>query len=1381
MVMNIVPELNLNKHPVLIKNNAIVEAHNIMLSKDNAVLQNENLLESIGQKILDNNGVLNVIESPNIIYALPCNKEILFFHLTEEKKIIIIRYNEDKQQSKIVLKNLEYHNGKLLGSFTYNKGNLIITLSEYDGDIDVPLKTINFGSWNDDINQELAKLPLIPEVKLPYVTNEYVNGKFYKGWYSTYIRYKINDDDYTQWYSIGIPFVLDAINNQTVVKAITNMSTSETDDNFKFSGFANDFNSNDDFSKDTVKITLDGLDNRYSFYQISVIKKSTTSTNSYVTSDINIEIQDLIIDSSLFKEYNINELLKTYYNYYNVKALDNINNRLYIANYKERNNLLDVNADNVAKINLKLQVSKLQIHDDIESTSELYNNIFTKKGRRTYTSINKQGIISFKEYCKQSGITDLQQIANATDDTIIFFIAPDASKVNSAPLHTLYIQVGDETPTGHYLYCNVDNNISSIYKANDETVIYINGKDVFNQKIFKLSLLENYSCESTEFDDSYILQDHRYVIRNNTLLAGEVYNFYIHYVDKYGHATDGYKIPYVNPTKIILDDEEVSVVENINVNDIVPVLFIYGASYYKVLVKANSLCIDETSFITDSNGNLYIFNATAIGSLFVCATQYTGFDGVTKNVIESIYSLYTINENDIWANVIENYTNNGIKQNILNGIIFDFLPFINNNNEILHRIPNIVSIYDSTINLIKLIADNINIPSDYVGWFISYEKLETRKKINGFINLNKTKESNVYFNKEDKKVNIYTDEINIKENINLDVNKIRLIPYSIKKGISIEGEKSKISNYNYFFYKTTMSENEYLFYKEYLIEDIEVIWADTVDNYNRSSHINITFNSFPDSIESHQNDDDENFIYCELYSTSRNIYIEENKTLYRLTNIYNKNINKPEIIETISGNISFDTAIIYDYRGVMVDDTYGKLIPFDEEKSYNNDFLTYAISFFNFPNYSSYIKELKTYNNEPTLKIVPYWIATDNNSNTRYIDTKIVIPVNSLNLWKNDFMIDKDIKIYSPFNKNFINNFPNTIRRSNTMQDESNINAWRYFNTEEYKNIVENKGNIVKLIGIGKYFIVHTEHSIFLFNATDTIKSNEGNIQLASVDIMSLNYQEVITSKLGHAGIQKEHQGIVGTFGYIFYSIEDKRLYKYDNNSLIVLDEFITNYINEIEVTDVEFIDDKYRNRLLIKFIKNNTILYDVLSYNYNSNSFISKHNHDIIKGYSTKNNCYIITSNGDIKDFNAKKWSNASISIFNNLQYELMKYLDSIIYKVNKINNNILVNTESPVEGKDIHYASNSLQIYSEHCDTGVINIDTSKNLNSPDNYMTPYWRFGNWHFNAIRNKVTDDKLVADEKSRIFGNWFVVKFEFDTNDKVEIETLECKTSIAEY
>ena len=117
----------------------------------------------------------------------------------------------------------------------------------------------------------------------------------------------------------------------------------------------------------------------------------------------------------------------------------------------------------------------------------------------------------------------------------------------------------------------------------------------------------------------------------------------------------------------------------------------------------------------------------------------------------------------------------------------------------------------------------------------------------------------------------------------------------------------------------------------------------------------------------------------------------------------------------------------------------------------------------------------------------------------------------------------------------------------------------------------------------------------------------------------------------------------------------------------------------------------------------------------------------------------------------------------------------------VNKINNDILVNTESPVEGKDIHYAADSLQIYSEHCDTGVINIDTSKNLNSPDNYMTPYWRFGNWHFNAIRNKITDDDLVADEKSKIFGNWFVVKFNFNTNQKVEIESLECKTSIAEY
>ncbi len=1403
--MNIVPKLNLNKHPHAMDNNSIIYAENMMVSKDNTILQNENvcdfnydILNGLSEKYT--NGV-------NIVYALPCNTEIIFFIRPNNTDTVldILRYNEVIKEAKIVVENFPYHNGVLLGTFTYNKNKLIIAISEYDGDEDVPLQTIDIGSWEDDINQELEKLPLTPEVKLPYVTNEYVNGKFYKGWYSTYIRYKINDNDYTQWYSIGIPFVLDAINNQTVVKVMTTTATSETDNNFKFSGFIDNFNSNDDYSKDTVKITFDGLDNRYSFYQIAVIKKTITSTNSYATNDINIKTQNLIIDSSLFKEFNTNELLKTYYNYYNVKTLDTINNRLYIANYKEINNILNVNADNVAKINLKLQVSKLQIHNDIVSSATLFNNTFTKDNKTTYTSIDEKGIISFKEYCKQSNIIYLQKVANATDDSLISFMYINGTISEEVPLHTLKIEVmDDEDLTGHYVYSNIYGNSKRLYAAGNNTMIFINNEKIFDNK-FILSLLKNYKCSSTEFNSSYITQDYRNVIKNNTLLAGEVYNFYIHYVDKYGHSTDGYKISYKNPIKIILNEQEISILENIDINDIVPVLFLYGSQYYKVLVKANSLCIDENSFITDTNGNLYIFNASNGASLFNCDVQYTGFDNLTNDVINLVYSYYSINNTDIWANIIENYTNNEITNSASDKIDFTFLPFINSNNEILYRVPNIPSICGKVINLIKLFGNNISIPSNYVGWFISCEKLENRKKINGFINLNKTLKGNVYFNSEKREINVYTDEINIKENINLSANKIRLIPYSIQKGISNVGEKNKISNYNYFFDETTISSDEYLFYKEYLIQDIKVLWADTVDNYNRSSHLNIVLNSFPDIVKAHNNDDDVNFIYCELYSTSRNLYTNENKILYRITNIYNRNINneKFEAIEVISGNISFDTAIVYDYRGVMVDETYKKLIPFDEKKENNNDFLTYAISFFNFPNYSSYIKELKIYNNEPNLKIVPYWLSTDDKSNTRYIDTKIVIPMNSLDLWKNDFIIDRNIKTYLPFNKNFIDNFPNAIRRSNVMQDESDSNAWRWFDTEEYRNIHENKGNIVKLVGIGKYFIVHTEHSMFLFNTTDTIKSDEGGIQLASTDIMNLSYQEVITGKLGYGGIQKETHGIVGSFGYIWYDESDKRFYNYDNKSISTIDDDIRNYIKFINIDNLIFGDDKERNRL---FIKLNDLV--VLSYNYVLKKFISFHNDNTfkpqsvanwpvtdIKFFSTKNKLYI--SNGIVKRFGEildrptyitvynitnfveDTYSKSSISIINNYNYELMKYIDNIIYKVNKVKA-VTDYTEYPVEEKHTLYAADYITIYSELCNTGRLKIDTTNNLNSPDNYMTPYWRFGNWHFNALRNRLKDE-ISADEKSKIFGNWFVVKFEFDTNDKVEIESLECKTSIAEY
>lgn len=138
------------------------------------------------------------------------------------------------------------------------------------------------------------------------------------------------------------------------------------------------------------------------------------------------------------------------------------------------------------------------------------------------------------------------------------------------------------------------------------------------------------------------------------------------------------------------------------------------------------------------------------------------------------------------------------------------------------------------------------------------------------------------------------------------------------------------------------------------------------------------------------------------------------------------------------------------------------------------------------------------------------------------------------------------------------------------------------------------------------------------------------------------------------------------------------------------------------------------------------------------------------------------------------------------NTNYELMKYLDVIKYKINKpkgivFHQNMLVlpgNLNSTKEG-----IVTNLRIYSEYCDTDdipVINDKYISDLNIKDNYEMPYWRFGNWHFSTIRNKLMNKTIPSDQKSRIFGNWFVVKFDVQKTACAIYESLDHKISFDE-
>ena len=1270
--MNIVPKLNLNKHPHAIDNNSIVYAENMMVSKDNTILQNENVCDY-------NNDILNGLSDKytngvNIIYALPCNTEIIFFIRPNDTDTVldVLRYNEITKEAKIVLDNFEYNGGTLLGGFTYSKNNLIVTISEYfdspnsEGYKAVPLRVINLGSDisqseyinNSDIHS------LVPKVIIPTIENEYINGRAYKGWYYIFIRYKIDEHDYTQWYNTNKCLFVDEFEDTKILSYYIDKNLKVGEHTVGENNYETEnslvISKNDDIVNISfINNIVNNFDNKYDNYQLGFICVSKTYTKAFKTSDLDKTTSTVIFSNENVDEYSATELIKSYYNYYNVKSLDIVNNRIYIGNYNNNDtqndlilpNVVDITNDDGSITQGPLLTIK-PIQNEVEQTDvELYK---TAKVKLSYENTGTTGI----EF-KGELFEDLKQITiNGKKvwclDATHFYIGNqtyignpnDFIVLPETEMKISYKRLVDDVEVTYRLTVQAKR---LVYVYDDK----LKGYYVINNDIIKLEPQYNYLFinkygDVDVPDDTLIFWMHFFdydieeishksnltssinILKSNGILPNSYYNFYIHFVDEYGISTNGIPIG-----------------------------------------KFDSDNLDINNFLTIEG-------------------KYNGID------------------------------------------LFG-----------------------------------------YKGFFISYEKFEPIVLIKGIAKVDA----------ERNKLLVYSDQLNFNDSINLAFDKVKLF--------NVTTEIDKLN-------KNLNSDKTYS--QIYNVRSKKLRPADSPNNILASTNLELEID-----IESVSNLIDNEYIVYLYREDDSLLYTSENKILIPCSDVI-YDITKPFIINTRNSFNSTVFALIYESKTFFDDAT--KVYKYLTNSITNLWINKEPFYIYKFKDFLEVPNESIVFNNAP-LNIFYLAGINDDNTNNSLYPGRVVDVRNTIDLFKQPQVRVYDLypKILNWRNPNvkYENEFNKTIRRSHVMQDESNNNAWRWFDTEEYRNINENKGNIVKLVGIGKYFIVHTEHSMFLFNATDTIKSDEGGIQLASTDIMNLSYQEVITSKLGYGGIQKETHGIVGSFGYVWYDESDKRFYNYDNKSISTIDDDVRNYIKFINIENLVFGDDKERNRL---FIKLNDLV--ILSYNYALKRFISFHNDNTfkpqsvanwpvtdIKFFSTKNKLYIgsgivkrlggslpeerptYITNYNITNFVEDTYSKSSISIINNHNYELMKYIDNIIYKVNKVKA-VTDYTEYPVEGKHTLYAADYITVYSELCNTGRLKIDTTNNLNSPDNYMTPYWRFGNWHFNALRNRLKDE-ISADEKSRIFGNWFVVKFEFDTNEKIEIESLECKTSIAEY
>lgn len=384
----------------------------------------------------------------------------------------------------------------------------------------------------------------------------------------------------------------------------------------------------------------------------------------------------------------------------------------------------------------------------------------------------------------------------------------------------------------------------------------------------------------------------------------------------------------------------------------------------------------------------------------------------------------------------------------------------------------------------------------------------------------------------------------------------------------------------------------------------------------------------------------------------------------------------------------------------------------------------------------------------------------------------------------------KPVISYTNFDKNNQDEFNKTIYRSDIISDESLNNGFRHFNIENYKNIIENKGNIVNIIGIGLYLLVHTEYSLFVFDRNNQLTNNA---QLQIPDTFDIDYKELTPSNEGFGGLQDKNESILTKHGYIWFDRISKSIFIFTGQEIKPISADIHSLLQnwfKRNYSYIRFVEDYFTNRLIItlRYDYMLTREYVTLSYSFDTNCFISAHDYTFDRNYKTYNKSYIFNKNIPNKLFVYKKDEQSYCDLdngitnkfpkieytenetqqvasyidilFNDL-YETPKVLNSISYILSRNNNYDYITNEIDKyfnDDFDLQEHQNRLRLYSgfklfvtsDLMFSGELDISQDLDENDkPDinklNTLKPYWNNGIWNFNNIRENINKNVTNAE------------------------------------
>ena len=1379
----IVPKLNLNKTPQAVENNSLVYGRNIKLLHDGSIIadtKQDNITPNVRGDIKG-----HVVGLDNKIY---------FFTKDDVKpyRNFVCEFDEITKEVKYVNCTWSHSGGKITGCVTINNtGTKILTVCEYGENLHIPVKHIPIqlvnttGEINDKTDESLyTQSPKIPFLQLNYIGEN--SAKIRSGVYQFFVRYEISDKIYTKWFPCSKDLYTGDIEFTPTIQG----GVSHCD--IKKDSFGFDFKI-EVLDKYVAKI--------YKNCQIGCIISTDGASvariwKTFAINDIIDKTISFSYGSGELEEVDIDEMLASTFDLYNVSNIDVLKNRLYVANYNEDyvyDGALAKHVEDIqkpteqspAKLSLSIEQNNIDITKEDINVATRFDVLAQPAHLHYYHSSNNnndvflfvnlvedsngQTLYNYDEYNKLPSWVSLN--AKKHDEFFTRSVIRSTSR--------LTLQVSDAYDTwpsilqhscyliGTFVELVTENNVEyfGLFRKNtsSETVkwIKLDSIEVINSLIYTSVLQGIVAAKYKEGDDF------KWVVQCDAFKDT---------VDKSAWNQVNDKVETNVET---LNPEDIEIGRKVDIEGTTGIInkIIFGR-LNKDSVE-NNVTLDKTwfggidTYSTFTNDTR--FNDLAVLSITIESKSYTSTNSIkidntfinTRTLLPSCkydFYIHFVKEDgiatpgyylcsqtittSIWlfSNFIQFYPKIHTNGNIIpDGYKYAFL-------SVARRKPDVLFVKESdTFDVFYSIDDNalLHTPKDNTTFYQLNRGVLPLKIIGTFVDCYDT------------------------ENIGC---------IGVYKRISGTGGGYLYSN-DYF---DTNTNNEVLESDNVSLIKISPYFGNGgLDNNNNLS--------LPGFICA-------NVIPSYLLS----------KTYYAIdTEIYQIDGHKPIEITTPIENKY--TPVIYHY-------------------SYYNTTLVSANGGLNKNRFKTWVQEVggKT-------------ISTKSIINT--INSQEISYFLQLNSTYKDFITP----IFNKYNpKQEFNRFDTVVRRS-TPYDNENLNFTYRFESGEYYPIPANRGKIVNLVAFADKILLHLEQALLSFDANNLLNTNEQNVALSEGDPFIQGVAFIEDGNYGKAGLVKKEHARLGNNYYIFFDQHENRMYLFDGqNKLQDISISILKLLECVKADDAVFAIDDFGGRFFVNLIKHNDSKQIdkqiCLSYSIYGGGFISIHDFSYTTAFNTKNYSYIkkeinLASDPYIRFTNEKVHEDVDgnpyegayyptifhhseylqiddfdvynndakpasvIDVICNSEYEVIKVLNSISWICNRYK--AYDNTESERAGfdkiniaeeergefgnKEVElFSATKIRIYSDQTYTPLLTIINNQqdaygvekqqmggyqDPRTSTNEVYPRYNNGVWTLNDFRD-IKQFKTAQEgniDNSLIHGKYIVVRFVFlNANFKLE-------------